>query len=43
MRQQDERRMDYIPHLRARTDYTSTVKRFNDSVSTNFPSYGVGY
>jgi hypothetical protein len=43
MRQQDERRMDYIPHLRARTDVTDVVKRFNDSVGTNFPSYGVGY
>ena len=43
MRQQDERNVDYVPVLQPRQVMTSVVKRYSDSVSDNFPSYGVGY
>lgn len=43
MRQQDERNVDYIPVLQPRVVVSSVIKRYADSVSNNFPSYGVGY
>ena len=43
MRQQDERNVDYVPVLQPRQVMTSVIKRYADSVSDNFPSYGVGY
>jgi len=43
MRMQDERNMDYIPVLERRVRMRPMVRRYSDSVSDNFPVYGVGY
>lgn len=43
MRQQDERNVDYVPILQPRQVISSVIKRYADSVSNNFPVYGVGY
>ena len=43
MMKQDARNMDYVPALRPRQYAGSIVKKFSDSVSNNFPYYGVGY
>lgn len=43
MRQQDERNVDYVPVLQPRTVISGVVRRYADSVSDNFPVYGVGY
>lgn len=43
MRQQDERNVDYVPVLQPRQMISSVVRRYADSVSNNYPSYGVGY
>ena len=41
MRQQDERRMDYVPVLRPRAYAQSAVRRDSDSVADAFPSYSL--
>jgi hypothetical protein len=43
MRTQDLRNLDYVPVIRGAIQRPSIVKKFNDSVSNNFPSYGVGW
>ena len=43
MRVQDERNVDYVPVLQPRIMIAGTVRRYADSVSDNFPVYGVGY
>ena len=43
MKAQDQRNVDYIPMLQPRQVVRSLVKQYSDSVSNNFPIYGVGY
>ena len=43
MKQQEVRNLDYIPTLQPRHAYDSNVKRYADSVSNEFPTYGVGW
>ena len=43
MRTQDERNVDYVPVLQPRSMIAGMVRRYADSVSDNFPVYGVGY
>jgi hypothetical protein len=40
---EDSRNADYIPVLQRRQIVHSTIKRYSDSVSDNFPVYGVGF
>ena len=42
MKAQDKRTMDYIPMLQPRQVVRSLVKQYSDSISNNFPIYGVG-
>lgn len=43
MKQQDMFHPDLIKTIKPRSWFASIVKRYSDSTSNNFPSYGVGY
>ena len=42
MKVQDQRNADYVPVIQPRRMLRSIVKRYSDSLSSNFPTYGVG-